>query len=225
MKIQYLGHSSLSIICNEKHILVDPFISVNPLAASISIDSLKADYILITHAHFDHVFDVEAIATKTNATIIANHEISTFYERKGFKVHGMNFGGSFSFDFGLLKMVNAVHSSSFSTGEYGGNPAGFIISSNSKTIYIAGDTALTMDMKLIPMFFKLDLAILPIGGNYTMDINEAIIASDFVACDKVLGVHYNTSELITIDNESAREVFLENSKELLLLNIGESINL
>lgn len=225
MKLTYYGHSSLGIEINGKHILVDPFIASNPKASNLDINQIPADYILITHAHYDHVMDVESIAKRTDATIISNHEIAAFYANAGFKSHGMNHGGTWTFDFGKVKAVSAIHSSSFPDGTYGGNPCGFIVSANQKNIYIAGDTALTMDMKLIPMFFKLDLAILPLGGNYTMDIEEAVVAADFVECNQILGVHYDTAEYITIDHQVAKNAFAAKGHTLNLLNIGESIEL
>lgn len=225
MKITFYGHASLGIEVAGKHILVDPYISANPKAAHIDINTLQADFILLTHAHGDHILDVEAIATRTNAVIISNAEITTYYAAKGFQSHPMNHGGSWNFDFGKLKYVNAIHSSSFPDGTYGGNPGGFVIESEHKNIYIAGDTALTMDMKLIPMRTKLDLAILPIGDNFTMDVEDAIIASDFVDCDKILGYHYDTFGYIEINHEEAIRKFFNKGKDLMLLEIGESIEL
>ncbi|RMZ51028.1 metal-dependent hydrolase [Flavobacteriaceae bacterium PRS1] len=225
MKITFLGHASLQILIGETYILVDPFISGNPKAAHIEIDSLKADYILVTHAHFDHTKDVEAIAKRTNAIIVSNFEIVTHYQNKGFNVHPMNHGGSWEFDFGRVKYVNAVHTSSFEDGTYGGQPGGFVIEGEHKNIYIAGDTALTYDMKLIPMQTKLDLAILPIGDNFTMGIEDAIIASDFVECDKILGYHFDTFGYIEIDHDDAKRRFFEKDKDLMLLEIGASIEL
>lgn len=223
MKITYYGHSCLGIEINDIHIIVDPFISGNPKAASIDVDSLKADYIMLTHAHYDHVLDVERIIKRTNATIISNHEIVTYYGNKDFKGHGMNHGGSWEFDFGTVKAVSAIHSSSFSDGTYGGNPLGFIIQANGKTVYLAGDTALTMDMKLIPMFHKLDLAILPVGGNFTMDIQEAVIASEFIECDNIMGVHFDSFEMIEINHDDAKQTFKNKNKTLNLLSIGEHL--
>lgn len=226
MEITFLGHSCLSLKVNQYHILVDPFISPNPKAQHIDLDSIKADFILLTHAHYDHVMNFEAIAKRTGALLISNHEIVTYYEKLGIKGHAMNPGGSWTFDFGLLKMVHAAHSSSFPDGTYGGNPVGFVIrSKEGKTIYISGDTALTMDMKLIPMFFNLDMAVLPIGGNFTMDIPEAVIAADFIQCNKILGVHYDTAETIMIDHDEAKQVFAKQNKQLFLLDIGEKIDL
>lgn len=225
MKITYFGHASLAIEVGGKHIIVDPFITGNPLASAIDINTLKADYILLTHAHGDHVLDVEAIANRTEATIVSNAEIASYYAKLGFKAHPMNHGGSWKFDFGKVKYVSAIHSSSFPDGTYGGNPGGFVIEGEHKNIYIAGDTALTMDMKLIPLRTKLDLAILPIGDNFTMDVEDAIIASDFIECDKILGYHYDTFGYIKINHEESIRKFFDKGKDLMLLKIGESIEL
>ena len=226
MKITFYGQNSLHIQISDKHILVDPFISGNPLSKDkVNINTLKADYILLTHAHQDHVLDAEAIAKNTGATIVSNYEIAMHYQVKGIKVHPMNHGGSWQFDFGKVKYVNAIHTSTFADGSNGGNPGGFVIEGEHKNIYIAGDTALTMDMKLIPMTTKLDLAILPIGDNFTMGIDDAILASDFVQCDKVLGVHYDTFGYIEINHERAVKKFYDAEKDLMLLAIGESIEL
>lgn len=226
MKITFYGQNSLSIQVSGKHIIVDPFISGNPLSKDkVDILSLKADYILLTHAHEDHILDAEAIAKNTGAKIVSNYEIAMHYQAKGIDVHPMNHGGSWQFDFGKVKYVNAIHTSSFPDGSNGGQPGGFVIEGEHKNIYIAGDTALTMDMKLIPLTTKLDLAILPIGDNFTMGIDDAILASDFVECDKVLGVHYDTFGFIEIDHEVAKRKFYDAEKDLMLLEIGESLEL
>lgn len=225
MKITFYGHASLGIEVGGKHIIVDPYISANEKAKHIDIMQLKADYILITHAHGDHILDVEAIANNTGATIVSNAEITGHYEKKGFNVHPMNHGGSWNFDFGKVKYVVAHHSSSFPDGSYGGNQGGFVIEGEHKNIYIAGDTAVTFDMKLIPMRTKLDLAILPIGSNFTMDVEDAIIAAEFLECDKILGYHYDTFGYIVIDHEDAVKKFYDKGKDLMLLEIGASIEL
>jgi len=225
MKITFYGHASLGIETAGKNIIIDPYITANSAASHIDINKLKADYILVTHAHGDHILDVDAIAKNTSATIVSNAEIAGYYEKKGFTTHPMNHGGSWKFDFGTVKYVNAIHSSAFPDGTNGGNQGGFIIESDGKCIYIAGDTALTYDMKLIPMRYRLDLAILPIGSNFTMDVEDAVMASDFIACDKVLGYHYDTFGYIKIDHEQAKEKFSEKGKELILLEIGKSIEI
>lgn len=225
MKITFYGHSALGIEVKGKHLLIDPFISGNPKASHIDVNAIQADYILLTHAHQDHILDVETIAKRTNAVIVSNWEIATYYGNKGFQNHPMNLGGSWQFDFGTVKYVNAIHSSSFPDGTYGGNPGGFVIEGEHKNIYISGDTALTYDMKLIPLRTKLDLAIFPIGNNFTMDVEDAIIASDFVACDKILGVHFDTFGYIEINHDEAIKKFFEKGKDLMLLEIGDFIEI
>lgn len=226
MKIEYLGHSSLLISVGGKNILVDPFISGNPQATSVNMNEIPVDYVLLTHAHYDHVWDVEAIVERTKAPIISNHEIYTYYNsKKRYEGFPMNQGGTLSFDFGTLTAVNAIHSSSFPDGTYGGNPLGFILKGNGKTLYIAGDTDLTMDMKLIPMFHTLDMAILPIGDVFTMDVKKALVAAEFVACDRIMGVHFDTMPLLEIDHEQSIKMFSEKGKKLILPKIKEIIEL
>ncbi len=226
MKITFYGQNTLALKIGDINVLVDPFITGNDLSKDkVDIMELKADYILLTHAHQDHILDAEAIAKNTGAMIVSNFEIANHYEEKGFEVHPMNHGGSWDFEFGKVKYVNAIHTSSFPDGSYGGQPGGFVIEGEHKNIYIAGDTALTMDMKLIPMQTELDLAVLPIGDNFTMGVDDAIIASDFIKCDKILGCHYDTFGYIEIDHEEAKRKFYEKGKDLMLLDIGESIEL
>jgi len=224
MKITYLGHASLAVEVAGKQLIVDPFITPNEMAKNIDIETLSADYILITHAHQDHVVDVDAIAKHTGAKIVSNFEIVTHYGNKGFDGHPMNHGGSWNFDFGRLTYTNAIHTSSFPDGSYGGQPGGFLLETKEGNLYIAGDTALTFDMKLIPMQCKLDLAILPIGDNFTMGYESAAIAADFIECNKIMGYHYDTFGYIVIDHEMAKRTFEEAGKELILLPIGDSID-
>lgn len=226
MKITYYGHSCFGIQIGEIYLLVDPFITGNELSKDkVNINDLRANFVLLTHAHQDHILDVKEIAQNTGAVIVSNFEIATYYENQGLEVHPMNHGGSWDFEFGTLKYVAAVHTSSFPDGSYGGQPGGFVIESEHKNIYIAGDTALTMDMKLIPLRTTLDLAILPIGDNFTMGIEDAIIASDFIECDKIIGCHYDTFGYVEIDHEEAKRKFYERGKDLMLLEIGESLEL
>jgi L-ascorbate metabolism protein UlaG (beta-lactamase superfamily) len=224
MKITFLGHAALLIETASHRLVVDPFITGNDLAKDkIRLEDLKPDVILLTHAHQDHVLDVEALAKPGGAQIVSNFEIVSYYQGKGLEGHPMNHGGARDFDFGWLKYVNAVHTSSFADGTYGGQPGGFLLKSGGKTIYIAGDTALHMDMKLIPSFGKPDLAVLPIGDNFTMGVADAIQAADFVECVRVMGVHYNTFGYIVIDTADASRQFDAAGKELLLPGIGESL--
>jgi L-ascorbate metabolism protein UlaG (beta-lactamase superfamily) len=223
MKITYLGHAALAIEVAGKKLIVDPFISPNPLAKHIDVDTLEADYILITHAHQDHIVDVDSIAKRTGAKIVSNYEIVTYYGNLGFEGHPMNHGGSWQFDFGRVTYTNAIHTSSFPDGSYGGQPGGFLLETKEGNLYIAGDTALNFDMKLIPMQCRLDFAVLPIGDNFTMGYESAVIASDFIECKKVLGYHYDTFGYIEIDHEEAKKAFSKAGKELMLIPIGESV--
>lgn len=224
MKVTFLGHACLQIHTADTSLLIDPYISANEKAAAkIQLAKLSPDYILLTHAHQDHTLDVEAVAAKCNPTIVSNYEITTYYGNKGFKVHPMNHGGQWHFNFGTLKYVQALHTSSFADGTYGGQPGGFVLTSGQKAVYIAGDTALTMDMKLIPMSNSLDLAVLPIGDNFTMGIDDAVMAADFLSCDQVLGYHYDTFGYIEIDHQEALDAFGKAGKKLHLLEIGESL--
>lgn len=226
MNITYLGHASLLIETHGKRIIVDPFISGNELARLIPWESLEVDYIFITHAHGDHILDVEAISKRTGAKLISNYEIVNYFEEKGLAGHAMNIGGSQTFDFGIVHAVKAEHSSSFPDGTYGGNPMGFVLETEKHTIYIAGDTALTYDMKLIPKVIgKLDLVVLPIGDVFTMGIKSALKASDFLKCNNVLGYHYDTFKPIQLNHEKAIKMFKKAHKKLFLLPIGGKLKL
>ncbi|ACY40290.1 metallo-beta-lactamase domain protein [Blattabacterium sp. (Blattella germanica) str. Bge] len=230
MKIIFFTHSTFVLKIHDKYLLIDPFFSGNPVFDNKNflkcIDDLliRVDYILLTHAHYDHVCDVELFSQKFHGVlVISNYEISNYFEKKGIKTYGMNYGSFISFPFGKLKYVWANHSSVFNDGTYGGNAGGFLLHTNEGNLYISGDTSLMSEMNLIPIFGKLKLSVLPIGGRYTMDIEEAILASDFLKCKKILGVHYNTFEEIRINKDEAKKKFYEKGKELILLEMGESI--
>jgi L-ascorbate metabolism protein UlaG (beta-lactamase superfamily) len=226
MKIQYLGHSCFYIITGNKNLLFDPFITPNELASAIDISLLHPDYILLSHGHQDHVADTERILEKSDAMIISNYEIVSYYGHKKYKKgHPMNFGGTAQFDFGMVRYVQAVHSSVLPDGTYAGNPGGFVVKSEGKSVYFAGDTALTYDMKLLGEFEKLDVAILPIGDNFTMGIRDAIIAADFIKCEKIIGCHYDTFPYIKIDHQDAVTQFEQAGKELILMDIGQELEI
>lgn len=225
MKFTYYGHSCFQIEADGKKFLFDPFISHNPLAKHIDIDRIEADYILVSHGHSDHVADLVSIAKRTGAQVIAMVETAIWIKKQGIeKVTDINFGKS-TFDFGTLRTVWAVHSSSNPDESYGGNPAGFVLQLEGKSIYYAGDTALTLEMKLLADLYKLDFAVLPIGGHYTMDADDALIATKYLECDKVIGVHYNAFPPISIDTAEAVKKFQRENKTLLLPGIGETIEL
>lgn len=225
MKITYLGHACFEVMIKNKVLLFDPFISGNPLAKNIDIKKLKPDYILVSHGHQDHIADAACIAKNSEATVISNFEIVNWLLSQGVKKgHPMNIGGKYPFDFGNVKFFNAVHSSALPDGTNGGNPGGFIIQSDEGYFYFAGDTGLTYDMKLIGEFSCVDFAFLPIGNNFTMGIDNAIIASKMINCEIIIGMHYDTFPVIKIDKKEAKEKFQRAGKELILLNIGESYN-
>lgn len=224
MNFTYYAHATFSVEIKGKKILFDPFFTGNPKAEKFNIDEIKADYIFLSHGHGDHVADAAAIAKSTGAKVVSNPEVIAFVQKNGVEnVHELNHGAPINFEFGNVRTVNAIHSSSLPDGSYGGNPMGFVFTSADGNFYYAGDTALTMDMQLIPLFAKLDFAVLPIGGNYTMDYKDAFMASDFIKCDKIIGVHYNTFPLIEIDTKAAVSEFQSKGKILLLPNFGETI--
>ena len=226
MQVTYYGHSSFLVQTQGKKLLFDPFISPNELAESIDIDTIHPDFILLSHGHQDHVADVERIYKSSEALIISSFEVVSWFGEKGLEnYHPMNHGGEWQFDFGKLKMVNAIHSSSMPDGSYGGNPGGFVISNDEGTFYYAGDTALTLDMKLVADEFDIDFAFLPIGSNFTMGIADASRAAEFVNTKKVIGMHYDTFPYIKIDHTTAVETFKKKGQELMLMGIGETINI
>lgn len=225
MKYTYYGQSCFLLEADGKKFLFDPFITPNALASAVDISKIEADYILVSHGHGDHVADLVLLGKQTGAVIIAMPEVAAWAEKKGLtNIHQMNYGSA-KFDFGKLRMVWATHSSSMPDGSYGGNPAGFVLETGGKTIYYAGDTSLNLDMKILAELYSLDYAILPIGGNYTMDVDDALISTKYINCSNVIGVHYNTFPAIEIDTKDAVEKFKREGKVLLLPEIGETIQL
>lgn len=226
MNVTFYGQASFHIEVNNANLVFDPFISPNKKAKNIDIDAIKADYILLSHAHQDHIVDVDRITKNNNSTIIAGYEVATHFGGKGYKHHPLNHGGKWKFDFGTVKMTNAIHSSSFPDGTYGGYPGGFVVYGDFGSFYFAGDTALTMDMKLIPMTCPaLNFAILPIGDNFTMGYEDAVIASQFIECDTIIGCHYDTFGFIEIDHNAATKAFEAAGKKLILPEIGKSFQI
>lgn len=224
IKIKYLGHSAFELVFNGATLIFDPFISPNEAAAAIDVQSLKADYVLLSHGHGDHVYDAEAIARKNDALIISSYEVVTWYEQKGLRGHGMNLGGKWKFDFGYVKYVQAVHSSMLPDVSFGGPSGGFVIWDDKHCFYFAGDTALTMDMKLIPVTCpQLDFAILPVGDNFTMGYEDALIAAGYIQCDNIIGCHFDTFGFIKINHEDAVKAFENEGKTLILPEIGQNI--
>jgi L-ascorbate metabolism protein UlaG (beta-lactamase superfamily) len=223
MQITYYGHSCFLVETNGKKLLFDPFISFNELAKDIDVNSIEADYILQTHGHSDHIADTIAIAKRTNAKVICSWEIHEWLNKQGVEnTHPMNIGGKWKFDFGVIKCVVAQHSSALPDGSYGGNPMGFVVMNNENNFYYSGDTALTMDMKLIPIWCKLDAAFLPIGDNFTMDAQDAVTASNFIECNNIIAMHFDTFGFIKINHEQVENLFQNANKKVKLPAIGES---
>ncbi len=227
MKAIYYGHSSVWLELEGATVLFDPFISPNPKAAHIDINTLKPDYIVLSHAHEDHVADVAAIQKNSGAKVMAIVETAMWVNRQDIPesaITPFNFGGTVQTDFGTIKMVYALHTNAAPDGQYAGVPAGFVLKSGSKTLYFAGDTALTMEMKLLEQV-GLDWAFLPIGGHFTMDVEDAITACQFINCNRVVGIHYDTFPPITIDKGAAKKKFADAGLDLYLLEIGGELTL
>ena len=226
MTFTYYGHACFVIEVQNTKILFDPFITGNPLAKHIDIDSIAADYIVISHAHADHILDAQSMAIRTGAKVISAFEVHEWLQAKGVNnTHPMNIGGAWDFGAFRIKCVTAQHSSAFPDGSYGGNPMGFIIYAGDESFYYSGDTALTMDMQLIARWAQIHFAILPIGDNFTMGIDDAILAANMVATKKIVGVHFDTFGYITIDHNQCVEKAKAAGIELVLPTIGESISL
>jgi L-ascorbate metabolism protein UlaG (beta-lactamase superfamily) len=226
MKLSYYGHSCFSVEIGGKNLLFDPFITPNQLASHIKVDQIAADYILISHGHFDHIADAIEIAKRTDATVVSNYEIVVWLGKQGIeKAHPMNLGGGWTFDFGRVKYVNAVHSSQLPDGTYGGNPGGFVVGDAKETFYYSGDTALTGDMRFVAEEFELRFAVLPIGDNFTMGARDAAKAAVLLNCKQVVGVHYDTFPLVKIDHSESEAIFSKAGVKLHLLPIGNSVDL
>jgi L-ascorbate metabolism protein UlaG (beta-lactamase superfamily) len=226
MKITYYGHSAFAVFAGGKHLLFDPFISGNELAGDINIDKIKADYIFISHGHYDHMLDAVNIANRTGAIVVAIWEICDYFNKQnGRNAHPLNPGGKVTFDFGIVKAFMAAHSSSFSDGSYSGVACGFAFKTNDGNFYYSGDTGLSLDMTLIPKWVDLNFAVLPIGDVLTMGIEDAIEAAQFVKTKQVIGVHYDTFELIKIDKLKAISEFDKMGLTLHLPKIGETIEI
>lgn len=225
MKLTYYGHSCFSVEVGSVTLLFDPFISPNEQASGkVKAEEVPADYLLLSHGHADHIADAVAIARRTGATVICNWEIHEWLNRQGVhKTHPMNTGGKWNAGDVQIKCTVAQHSSGLPDGSYGGNPLGFIILNKGEAFYYSGDTALTMDMQLIPGWAKLNFAVLPIGDNFTMDAKDALTCARWIQCDHVVGVHYDTFDSIKINHGEARNLFEKGGVTLHLPAIGETI--
>jgi len=225
-QLTWHGHATLGLQTNGFKLVIDPFFSGNP-AADIVADSVDADFILVSHGHGDHVGDAVEIAKRTGALVISNFEIADWFEKQGVeKTHGLHIGGGHQFPFGYLKLTQALHGSALPDGSNGGNPCGFLLTTNDgHRIYFAQDTGLFGDMKIIGEE-GLDLALLPIGDNYTMGPADALRAVKLLEPKAVIPIHYNTWELLAQDaNAWAERVHAETKTKAVILKPGESYSL
>jgi L-ascorbate metabolism protein UlaG (beta-lactamase superfamily) len=228
LKIRYYGHSTFAIDTGEHKLIVDPFLAPNNPLARVGADAIAADFILLTHGHGDHTADAAAIALQTGALVISNFEVVNWLQGQGAKQgHGMNLGGAYTFPFGRVKMTIAHHSSTMPDGSPGGNPGGFLIHFNEGAdLYIAGDTALTYDMKFIGEAGGVDLAILPIGDNFTMGPEDAVLAAQFVQAKRVIPCHYNTFPPIQQDAQAFADRLRQDAEiDCIILQPGEEYTL
>jgi L-ascorbate metabolism protein UlaG (beta-lactamase superfamily) len=224
LKITYYGHSAFKIEDGKFNIIIDPFLNENPLSPVKSKD-IKADYVIFTHGHGDHLGDGLEIAKSNNATIIAVNELANYCIAKGAKAHNMHIGGAYTFPFGRVKFTIAHHGSKTPDGEYVGEPAGVIISIAGKNIYHCGDTGLFLDMKLIGELTPIDIMIIPIGDNFTMGIDDAIMAAAFVNPKISIPMHYNTWPVIAADPYIFAKKLSATGRNSIVMNFGETIDL
>ena len=227
MKFTYFGHSCFSVVAGGKTLLFDPFVTANELARAVDVDRIEADYIFVSHGHFDHILDVERIAKRTGAKVLGNWELYNWFNKQcGLtNIHPINPGGQFAFDFGTVKCFTAQHSSSLPDGSYGGVASGFAFRTRDGNFYYSGDTGLTLDMQLVRDWTQLDFAVFPVGDGLTMGVEDAIKAARLVGVPKVIGVHYDTFGFIKIDHDWAIEAFKKAGMELRLLGIGDTTEL
>ena len=221
MEFTFYGHACFKIDTGKESLLFDPFLSGNSQAA-VSADKVECDYILLSHAHGDHFGDADKIASRTGACVIAIPEVISLFSKNVSNFQPMNLGGSFKADFGKVKMVQAFHS----CGAPGGTPCGFIIQfNNGKTVYYSGDTALFGDMKLFGELFDIDYAVLPIGDNYTMGPDDALIAAKFLKAKCVIPVHYSTWPVIEQTPADFKEEAQKQGIAVKIVRPGESLEL
>jgi L-ascorbate metabolism protein UlaG (beta-lactamase superfamily) len=223
LKITYHGHSAVELSSGSNNIIIDPFITHNP-HAKIKVADVKVTHIVLTHAHDDHFGDTMEISKNNSAQVIAVHELAEYLGAKSINAHGLGIGGRANFPFGWIKTTIAHHSSSYG-GQYMGDPAGMLINIDGKTIYHAGDTGLFLDMKLIGEMNSIDLAFLPIGDNYTMGVDDAVKAAEFLNCGTVVPIHYNTWPPIEADTNEFKRKIESIGKKCIVMDSGSSIEI
>lgn len=225
LKLRYLSHSTFLLDDGSFTLIIDPFISGNPTCPIKSPDEIKAHFIVLTHAHGDHLGDAFTIAKNNDALVIAVNELANYAAENGCKAHNMHIGGGYNFPFGRLKFTIAHHGSSSPDGRYMGEPAGVVIKMGGKTIYHPGDTGLFLDMKLIGELDKIDVFFAPIGDNFTMGIDDAVEAVEFVNPDLTIPMHYNTFPVISADPNEFKKKVEAIGKKCYVMEYGETLEL
>lgn len=220
MQITYLGHSAFEIKINDKKILIDPFLVCSP-----DYNFNGVTDIFITHGHSDHLGSAIEISKKTGAKITAIFELANYCAQKGALTNGINLGGWIDYPFGKVMAVSAIHSSSTPDGTYAGCPCGYIFEIENKRIYHAGDTCLSAEMKIIGEIYNPEIALLPVGGYFTMDIEQATIASKWLNAEFIIPMHYNTFDAIKVDISDFEKQITNIDKKPCILKIGEVLNL
>ncbi len=227
MKITFWGHAAFLVENGSHRVVIDPFLTGNPLA-TVKPDEVKCDFIIVTHGHGDHLGDTVTIAKNNDAVVIANYEVATYCSNKGCKAHPLHIGGGHDFPFGRVKLTIAHHGSSFIEGDqiiYLGNPAGVLLTMDGKTLYHAGDTALFYDMKLIGEMNQIDVALLPIGDNFTMGVEDAVKAVEFLNPKLTVPMHYKTFDLIDVDPDDFAHRVESLGKQVRVLGVGETLEI
>jgi L-ascorbate metabolism protein UlaG (beta-lactamase superfamily) len=225
MKLRYFSHSAFQLTTDAgKKILIDPFLSGNP-TSPVKANDVEADYIILTHAHGDHIGDSFEIAKRCGSTFICVNELANYCISKGFKAHNMHIGGSHNFDFGRVKFTIAHHGSLTPDNHYAGEPAGVIVWADGKSVYHTGDTGLFYDMKLIGEMNPVDYMLLPIGDNFTMGITDAVKAVEMVSPKLAIPMHYNTFPVIETDPDQFKKMVEQKGLKAKVLKFGEEIEL
>jgi L-ascorbate metabolism protein UlaG (beta-lactamase superfamily) len=221
-KLTYFSHAAWMIESRGHKILIDPFLDGNP-TSPVKAKDVKADFIIVTHAHGDHIGDTVPIARACDALIISNFEIANWCSAKGVKSHGMHIGGFRQFPFGSIKLTQAFHGSSFPDGTYGGMPTGVLVMVEGKTIFHSGDTGLFSDMKLIAEMNPIDIALIPIGDNFTMGVSDAVKAVEFLKPKKVIPMHYRTFGVIDVNPEDFKKRVQKTGVDVQILDYGQTV--
>lgn len=223
LKATFLGHSCVMATDGKNNIIIDPFLTGNP-QANLTPDKVKVGWVLVTHGHGDHLGDAVPIAKANDAIIIAPNELAVYVSKQGARAHNMHIGGAYNFPFGRVKLTIAHHGSAAGDGlEYTGNPCGFLVTMGGKTMYHSGDTSLFYDMKLIGEMNNIDLAFLPIGDNFTMGIDDAVKAVEFLKPRKVVPIHYKTWPVIDTEPTEFAKKLKGSKTEVVIIKPGESV--